>query len=105
MRNWLKSILRRLLWPKLTLRPNLPNRKALGVTEDSAREWFNSREYKYLLSLLSDELDAATVDFLNVAANDPAAVGRRQATIKYLRWMIEDMKDQVMEEVKEAENA
>ena len=72
---------------------------------DSVQEWFRRREWAYLLSLLNDELDAATVDFLNVDANDSAAVGRRQATIKYLRWMIEDMKDQVVEEVKEAEIA
>ena len=75
------------------------------MTVDSVQEWFRRREWAYLLSLLNDELDAATVDFLNVDANDSAAVGRRQATIKYLRWMIEDMKDQVVEEVKEAEIA
>jgi hypothetical protein len=77
----------------------------MGVTVDEAQEWFRARTWVYLLSLLNDELDAATVDFLNVDANDSAAVGRRQATIKYIRWMIEEMKDQVIEEVKEAEIA
>ena len=67
--------------------------------------WFQAREYKYLMSLLSDELDTANVQLVIANANDAAAIGRIQATIKYLRWMLEEMKEQVMDEVKEAEIA
>lgn len=67
--------------------------------------WFRAREYKYLMSLLGDELDAANVNLIAANANDAGQIGRIQATIKYLRWMLEDMKEQVMDEVKEAENA
>lgn len=67
--------------------------------------WFRAREYKYLMSLLSDELDAANVNLISANANDAGQIGRIQATIKYLRWMLEEMKEQVMDEVKEAENA
>ena len=105
MKNWLKSRLRKWLWPKLRLRPNLPDRKHLGVTQDSMEAWFKAREYKYLMSLLSDELDEANVTFVAANPNDAGHMGKIQATIKYLRWMLEDMKDEVMDEVKEAEIA
>lgn len=51
--------------------------------------WLNSPEWAYLQSLLSDELDGTMQAFVSCNGNDPAKVGRLQATVKVLRWFLD----------------
>lgn len=68
------------------------------------QEWLRTPEWKYLLSLLTDDCDAAQVDLVNADANDRAKIGRIQAAIKiYHEFLSGYVGESLVEDVRQAE--